>query len=56
MPHAFSTATPHVSVSIGIATATPRPELSQEDLSEAADKMLYLAKASGRNTAKGTQL
>lgn len=54
IPHAFSTAAPHVSISIGIATAIPGPQLSQEGLSEAADKMLYLAKASGRNTTKGT--
>lgn len=56
IPHAFSTAAPHVSISIGIATAIPGPQLSQEGLSEAADKMLYLAKASGRNTTKGTQI
>jgi diguanylate cyclase (GGDEF)-like protein len=56
IPHAFSTAAPHVSISIGIATAIPGPDLSQEVLSEAADKMLYLAKASGRNTTKGTQI
>ena len=54
IPHAFSTAAPQVSISIGIATAIPRPDLSQEGLSEAADKMLYQAKASGRNTTKGT--
>lgn len=54
IPHAFSTAAPYVSISIGIATAIPGPQLSQEGLSEAADKMLYLAKASGRNTTKGT--
>ncbi len=54
IPHAFSTAAPQVSISIGIATAIPGPDLSQEGLSEAADKMLYLAKASGRNTTKGT--
>lgn len=54
IPHAFSTAAPQVSISIGVATAIPGPQLSQEGLSEAADKMLYLAKASGRNTSKGT--
>ncbi|MBZ0106271.1 MAG: diguanylate cyclase [Sulfuricella denitrificans] len=56
IPHAFSAAAPHVSVSIGIATAIPSPSLTADMLSEAADNMLYQAKNAGRNTTRSTQL
>jgi diguanylate cyclase (GGDEF)-like protein len=56
IPHAFSATAPHVSVSIGIATAIPSPSLTADILSEAADNMLYQAKNAGRNTTRSTQL
>lgn len=56
IPHAFSATAPHVSVSIGIATAIPSPALTADMLSEAADNMLYQAKNAGRNTTRSTQL
>ncbi|MFH1494803.1 MAG: diguanylate cyclase [Pseudomonadota bacterium] len=56
IPHAFSATAPHVSVSIGIASAIPSPSLTADILSEAADNMLYQAKNAGRNTTRSTQL
>lgn len=56
IPHAFSSAGPRVSISVGVATAIPAAGMTPEMLSEAADKMLYLAKDAGRSTTKGTQL
>lgn len=56
IPHAFSATAPHVTVSIGIATAIPSPSLTADILSEAADNMLYQAKNAGRNTTRSTQL
>lgn len=52
IPHASSTAAPVVSVSIGGVTATTlRDADSPDSLLERADKMLYQAKATGRNRA-----
>lgn len=56
IPHAFSATAPHVTVSIGIATAIPSPSLTADILSEAADNMLYQAKNAGRNTTRSTEL
>ncbi|MDP2784343.1 MAG: diguanylate cyclase [Sulfurimicrobium sp.] len=56
IPHDFSAAAPHVTISIGIATAIPSAQLTPEMLSEAADKMLYQAKDAGRNMTRCTQL
>ncbi len=56
IPHAFSAAAPHVTISIGIATAIPLADLMPEMLSEAADRMLYTAKDAGRNTSRGIRL
>jgi diguanylate cyclase (GGDEF)-like protein len=56
IPHASSAAAPHVTISIGIATAIPVTDLTPEMLSEAADRMLYAAKNAGRNTTRSIQL
>lgn len=56
IPHAYSTAAPYVTISIGLATTVPAPQLTPEMLAEAADRMLYLAKDSGRSATKGTVL
>lgn len=56
IPHAFSRASSHVTISVGIATAVPADGVSPEMLTETADRMLYQAKESGRNTTKATRL
>jgi diguanylate cyclase (GGDEF)-like protein len=56
IPHASSTVAPHVTISVGIATAIPMADLTPEVLSDNTDKMLYAAKNSGRSTTRGMQL
>lgn len=49
LPHAYSAAADHVTISVGVATITPEPEMLPSSLYDAADKMLYAAKQRGRN-------
>lgn len=50
LPHAYSSCSKRITLSIGIASETPLPnETSPERLLLLADERLYLAKASGRN-------
>ncbi len=49
IPHPASPTAPYLTVSVGVATATPECCCSSEALSAAADKALYAAKNSGRN-------
>lgn len=49
IPHARSTMTHHVSVSIGVATTHPQRQDRPIDLLRAADAALYQAKRQGRN-------
>ncbi|PKO30565.1 MAG: diguanylate cyclase response regulator [Betaproteobacteria bacterium HGW-Betaproteobacteria-9] len=49
LQHGSSMASPHVSVSIGIATARPGEGMPVEMLIAAADQALYRAKQEGRN-------
>lgn len=50
IPHFFSKTSSRVTLSFGVAVATPEnKESSYTDLIAAADKMLYIAKAKGRN-------
>ena len=51
MEHKNSSVSSVVTISLGVATAFPSPELTEEALIESADKALYEAKASGRNCA-----
>ena len=55
IPHAFSMAAPHVTVSIGVAAANAAAT-SVDQLLAGADKMLYQAKAGGRNQVQGCRL
>jgi len=52
MPHATSSHRA-VTVSVGVASATPVDTLRPSDLIEAADASLYVAKRSGRNSVAG---
>jgi diguanylate cyclase (GGDEF)-like protein len=49
IPHAGSKVNPHVTLSIGVATLIPEPDIQAETLIAAADEALYLAKEQGRN-------
>jgi diguanylate cyclase (GGDEF)-like protein len=49
IPHDGSSVSPHVTLSMGVATVIPTWESSPSDLIVGADKALYQAKAKGRN-------
>lgn len=49
IPHAYSDAAERVSISLGVAAATPGPNDDAGDLVMSADKFLYQAKQTGRN-------
>jgi len=54
--HEHSTVAQHVTISVGVVTTTQADVVTPEQLSEAADKMLYQAKESGRNTTCATEI
>lgn len=49
IPHAKSLVSDFITLSIGIACQIPEAEARQEELIEAADRALYMAKHNGRN-------
>ena len=49
MPHPASAVAPHVTVSIGVATALPDAARAPEWLVASADRAMYAAKLQGRN-------
>jgi diguanylate cyclase (GGDEF)-like protein len=51
LPHAYSEAAGHVTVSLGMATTYPAQDTAPESLCRAADHHLYAAKQAGRNQA-----
>jgi diguanylate cyclase (GGDEF)-like protein len=52
IPHAESSNAEAITVSIGVASLIPEPSQTKEDLVQMADKALYKAKNSGRNSTK----
>jgi diguanylate cyclase (GGDEF)-like protein len=50
IPHAQAKVSPFVSISLGISSTIPIPELKAESLITFADKALYMAKANGRDS------
>jgi diguanylate cyclase (GGDEF)-like protein len=56
IPHPKSPLGPAVSISLGVATATPDISTLPTGLLSQADEMLYQAKTSGRNQVKGVDL
>lgn len=55
IPHLASSASPVVTVSIGVADAAAAPAISAERLVALADTRLYRSKARGRNIATGVE-
>lgn len=53
IPHAFSLTSPHVTVSIGLASVVPLLGVAPDHLVAGADRALYRAKDAGRNRAVG---
>lgn len=49
IPHEYSAVSKYVTVSVGVASAVPTPEMTAADLLKLADDQLYLAKHEGRN-------
>lgn len=49
IPHQSSSVAPHLTVSIGVALREAGSPMSNQELTEYADKALYRAKTSGRN-------
>ena len=54
IPHALSSVSAWITVSIGYTALIPQPDQSPLTLLDQADKMLYQAKRAGRNRAEGS--
>ena len=49
LPHKQSSVSKYVTCSMGISTTVPKSDLSTDSIIQTADRLLYLAKKSGRN-------
>jgi len=49
IPHINSQTSPHVTISLGVATVLPGSVASVKELIQMADESLYTAKKEGRN-------
>lgn len=49
IPHAASTVSPYITLSLGITSLVPAPDISAETLIQCADQALYQAKRTGRD-------
>jgi diguanylate cyclase (GGDEF)-like protein len=56
IPHEHSTVSTYITISIGVASTIRTDELTLEELSEVADRMLYQAKKSGRNMTRSIEI
>jgi len=54
--HSASPVAPHLTISVGVLTATPRAGLKLEQALEAVDQALYAAKHQGRRCVKAVEL
>lgn len=54
--HEYSSAAPHLTISLGVATVMPQKHLTYKELINAADKELYKAKKNGRNMVCAVKL
>ncbi len=56
LPHAASEVSPHVTLSLGVASIVPSEAMAEGFLIYGADQALYIAKKSGRNRTHGNPL
>jgi diguanylate cyclase (GGDEF)-like protein len=56
IPHAAAPTAAHVTVSMGVVTVDPYLRLKLRDITDAADRALYVAKHGGRHCIEGVEL
>ncbi len=56
LPHPGSPIGPHITISLGVATANPADGFTLRDLTGLADRLVYAAKSDGRDCIRQHQL